>query len=58
MASYKNEGADLEFPTLRDKDGNVLVVPAGAVFEAPEGLSLDGVVAVKGRKIETPEEKA
>jgi hypothetical protein len=58
MASYRNDGPELEFPTLRNADGGVLVVPAGAVFEGPEGLVLDGVTPVKGKKIETPEEKA
>jgi len=39
---YKGENA-LTFPTLKDADGNVLVVSKGDVFDAPEGLVADGV---------------
>ena len=44
MAKYvfKGEGS-LTFPTLKDADGNVLVVNKGDVFEAPTGLVADGV---------------
>jgi len=44
MAKYvfKGEGS-LTFPTLKDADGNVLVVSKGDVFEAPAGLVVDGV---------------
>ena len=43
MASYKNNGGELVFPTLFDSLGNVLVVDSGASFEAPDGLVIDGV---------------
>jgi tripartite-type tricarboxylate transporter receptor subunit TctC len=40
MATYKNvTAAAVTFPTLKDADGNVLVVEAGATFEGPEGLT-------------------
>lgn len=44
MAKYvfKGEGS-LTFPTLKNADGNVLVVSKGDVFEAPTGLVADGV---------------
>lgn len=44
MATYvfKGEGS-VAFPTLKDADGNVLVVSKGDVFEAPEGLEISGV---------------
>jgi hypothetical protein len=43
MATYKNNGGELVFPSLFDADGNVLVVASGATFEAIEGLVIDGV---------------
>jgi hypothetical protein len=47
MATYKNTSAvALTFPTLQDQDGNVLVVEAGATFEAPDGLTHDAITAV------------
>lgn len=46
MATYKNNGGDLVFPTLMDADGNVLVVAAGETFTAPDGLIVDGVSPV------------
>jgi len=40
MATYKNiTAAAVTFPTLKDADGNVLVVEAGATFEGPDGLT-------------------
>lgn len=53
MATYKNNGGELVFPTLTDGDGNVLVVAPGSTFEAPDGLTVDGVVPVKAPKKET-----
>jgi hypothetical protein len=50
MATYKNNGAELVFPTLTDPDGNVLVVAPGATFEAPDKLDVAGVVAVSAPK--------
>jgi hypothetical protein len=47
MATYKNTNAGaLTFPTLQDPDGNVLVVEAGATFDAPEGLTAKGMTLV------------
>jgi hypothetical protein len=40
MATYKNiTAAAVIFPTLKDANGNVLVVEAGATFEGPDGLT-------------------
>jgi len=40
MATYKNiTAAAVTFPTLKDADGNVLVVEAGATFDGPDGLT-------------------
>lgn len=40
MATYKNiTAAAVTFPTLKDADGNVLVVEAGGTFEGPDGLT-------------------
>lgn len=50
MATYKNNGGELVFPTLTDLDNNVLVVASGATFEAPEGLVIDGVELIKTPK--------
>jgi hypothetical protein len=50
MASYKNNGGDLVFPTLMDADGNVLTVLSGETFEAPDGLTVAGVEVVKNSK--------
>lgn len=60
MASYIYSGAgDLTFPTLRDADGNVLVVKTGDTFEGPDGLTADGVALAtasigKGKSSATP----
>jgi hypothetical protein len=49
MASYQNTTAvAVTFPSLTDGDGNVLVVEAGATFDAPDGLIADGIVAAGG----------
>jgi hypothetical protein len=50
MASYINNGAAIEFPFLKDTDGNVLVVKAGETFDAPEGLVVAGIEPVKAAK--------
>lgn len=50
MATYKNNGGELVFPTLFDNDGNVLTVSAGATFDGPEGLQVDGVELTKPGK--------
>ena len=47
MATYKNLGGELVFPTLTDSKGDVLVVAPGDTFEAPAGLLVDGVELVK-----------
>ena len=47
MASYINKGGVIEFPSLQDSNGNVLVVKSGETFEAPEGLNVDGIEPVK-----------
>ena len=57
MATYKNTGASaLTFPTLHDAAGNVLVVEAGATFDAPDGLGNDVIVLTsKATKTTTAE---
>lgn len=60
MATFTYNGvADLVFPTLRDADGNVLVVKTGDTFEGPDDLVADGVSAAtanigKGKSNVTP----
>jgi hypothetical protein len=50
MATYKNDGEQtLIFPSLLDADGNVLVVEAGATFDAPDDLTAVGVSLVVGK---------
>lgn len=49
MATYRNTtGGNLEFPSIIDKDGNVLVALAGDVFDGPDGLIANGVELVSG----------
>lgn len=50
MATYKNNGGELVLPTLFDGDGNVLTVPAGGTFDAPDGLVIAGVELAKPNK--------
>lgn len=57
MATYKNTGAAaLTFPTLQDADGNVLVVEAGATFDAPDGLTNNDIVQTSKAAKTTPAE--
>jgi hypothetical protein len=53
MATYKNNGGELILPTLFDGDGNVLTVPAGGTFDAPDGLQILGVELSKPSKSKT-----
>ena len=53
MATYKNLGGELVFPTLTDSKGNVLVVASGDTFEAPAGLTVAGIELVKTKNEDT-----
>ena len=55
MATYKNLGGELVFPTLTDSKGNVLVVASGDTFEAPAGLIVDGFELTKTVKTKNEE---
>ena len=56
MAIYVNNTASaVTFPSLTDADGNVLVAEAGATFEAPDGLIVDGISSAPAKKGKAPE---
>lgn len=55
MATYKNLGGELVFPTLTDSKGNVLIVASGDTFEAPAGLLVGGIELVKTAKTKNEE---
>jgi ribosomal protein L1 len=55
MATYKNLGGELVFPTLTDSKGNVLVVASGETFEALAGLKVAGVELVTTAKTKNEE---
>jgi hypothetical protein len=49
MATYKYSGSEMVFPSLFDKDGNVLVVKDGDTFDGPDGLTNEGLSIVGGK---------
>ena len=58
MATYKNNGGELVFPTLFDAKGNVLIVAPGETFDAPDGLQIVGVELAKPGKAKVVESES